>query len=161
MNFIRRWRSKGLDKNNDGIYDRKELAELAQVNMDGMQGFGYFTFVKLGAEKLELSPPVDYWLEYTNKILTLHFTLPLAHPVLAEAKDFHFSTYDESFFIAFSLAPKDAIALGGDVPAGCTATIGHDAGDALRLGQAFAQQFGSSGFGGNLGQSVAIACPDQ
>lgn len=36
---------EGLDKNNDGVYDRQELAPLAQVNMDGMKEFKYFTFV--------------------------------------------------------------------------------------------------------------------
>ena len=35
---------EGLDKNNDGIYDREELSELAKVNIDGMKEFGYFTY---------------------------------------------------------------------------------------------------------------------
>ena len=77
---------EGLDKNNDGVYDRQELAPLAQVNMDGMKEFKYFTFAKLGDAADELSPPTDYWLEYTNKLLTLYFTLPLAKPVPATAK---------------------------------------------------------------------------
>ncbi len=112
---------EGLDANKDGIYSKRELAPLAQTNMDGMKGFKYFTFAKLGGSDLEFSRPVDYWLDYTNDILTLHFTLPLAHPVRADAKGFSFSVYDQSFFIAFNLAKIDPIALGGEVPPGCKA----------------------------------------
>ena len=83
---------EGLDKNGDGKYDRQELSELAQVNMDGLKEFNYFTFAKLGTEDLKFKPPVDYWLEYSDKkILTLHFTLPLEKPVPADAANFAFS----------------------------------------------------------------------
>ena len=69
---------EGLDKNGDGKYDREELKDLAQVNIDGLKEFAYFTFAKLGDAELKFKPPVDYWLDYTDKkILTLHFTLPL------------------------------------------------------------------------------------
>lgn len=90
---------EGLDKNNDGIYDRQELAPLAQVNIDGIKEFDYFTFAKLGTDKLAFAPPTDYWLEYSNKILALHFILTLAKPVPVATKGFAFSTYDASFFI--------------------------------------------------------------
>ena len=39
---------EGLDKNGDGKYDRQELSELAQVNIDGLKEFNYFTVAKLG-----------------------------------------------------------------------------------------------------------------
>ncbi len=152
---------EGLDTNKDGIYSKRELAPLAQTNMDGMKRFNYFTFAKLGAGDLKFSAPVDYWLDYTNEILTLHFTLPFEKPVLADAKGFSFAVYDQSFFIAFNLAKKDPIALGGEVPAGCKAAIKDNAAEAQRLSQAFAQQFGTASFGGNLGQSIAVACPSK
>ena len=147
---------EGLDKNNDGVYDRQELAPLAQVNMDGMKEFKYFTFAKLGDAAVELSPPTDYWLEYTNKLLTLYFTLPLAKPVPATAKGFAFSTYDASFFIAFELAEKAPIALQGDVPKGCEVTIAKYDGDSERLSDAFKRQFGDANYGGTLGQPVRV-----
>ncbi|MCK9912785.1 DUF1007 family protein, partial [Microbacteriaceae bacterium K1510] len=80
------------DKNGDGKYDREELKELAQVNIDGLKEFDYFTYAKLGPTALKFKPPVDYWLDYTDKgILTLHFTLPLEQPVSADAPGFTFS----------------------------------------------------------------------
>ncbi len=54
----------------------------------------------------------------TANELTLHFTLPLAKPVLAEAEGFDFSIGDPSFFIAFDLAPENPITLSA-APAGC------------------------------------------
>jgi ABC-type uncharacterized transport system substrate-binding protein len=150
---------EGLDTNKDGVYSKKELAPLALTNMKGMKRFNYFTFAKLGGGDLKFSAPVDYWLDYTNKILTLHFTLPFEEPVLADAKGFSFSVYDQSFFIAFNLAKKDPITLGGEVPRGCKAALRENAAEAQRLSHAFAQQFGTARFGGNLGQSISVACP--
>ena len=97
---------EGLDKNGDGKYDREELKELAQVNIDGLKEFAYFTVAKLADKELKFKPPVDYWLDYSDqKILTLHFTLPLEQPVSADASNFNFAVFDSSFFIAFEFAP--------------------------------------------------------
>lgn len=57
---------QGLDTDNNGIYSRQELAELAKINMDGLKEMGYFTNVKLGEQALTLDTPKDYWLEYTE-----------------------------------------------------------------------------------------------
>jgi ABC-type uncharacterized transport system substrate-binding protein len=57
---------QGLDANNDGIYDRKELAELAQVNIDGLKEMGYFTSAKLGELALAFDGPKDFWLEHVE-----------------------------------------------------------------------------------------------
>lgn len=58
---------QGLDTNNDGLYSRDELAELAKVNIEGLAEFQYFTSAKLGDAPLGLEAPRDYWLEYTDK----------------------------------------------------------------------------------------------
>lgn len=55
--------------------------------------------------------------------LTLHFTLPLAKPVLADAESFGFWVGDPTFFIAFDPAAKDPVVLGKGAPAGCEAVL--------------------------------------
>jgi ABC-type uncharacterized transport system substrate-binding protein len=50
--------------------------------------------------------------------LTLHVTIPLATPVLLDAKGFTFSIGDPTFFIAFEPVEKDPVTLAG-APAGC------------------------------------------
>lgn len=57
---------QGLDKNNDGNYDRDELAELAKVNMDGLKEFAYFTHVKLADQALAVEDPKDAYLDYVE-----------------------------------------------------------------------------------------------
>lgn len=153
---------EGLDKNKDGKYDREELAELAKVNMEGLKDFNYFTFAKLGPTELKFSGPVDPWLEHTNGILRLHFKLPLASPVLAEAEGLSFSIYDPTFFIAFEPEKTDALKL-ASAPAGCTAAFVDPAAektaeDQQKLGAAFAQELGGQISGMSQGMSVAVSC---
>lgn len=152
---------QGLDKNNDGKYDREELAELAKVNMDGLKDFDYFTFAKLGAADLKFSGPAEPWLEHTNGILRLHFKLPLVSPVLAEAEGLNLSIYDPSFFIAFEPEKTDALKL-ASAPEGCSATFvdpqaEKNAEDTKKLGDALAQQLGGQ-MGLAQSKTVSISC---
>jgi ABC-type uncharacterized transport system substrate-binding protein len=156
---------EGLDKNKDGKYSREELAELAQVNIDGLKEFDYFTYAKLGSAERKFKPPVDYWLEHTDKgILTLHFTLPLQQPVGANAGEFDFSVTDPSFFIAFDFAEKSPIKLGSGAPAGCSAVIRDPPEDEAsdNLNKAFSDALGNGGAGAtiNLGtvRTAAVHC---
>ncbi|WP_442969923.1 HoxN/HupN/NixA family nickel/cobalt transporter [Roseibium sp. Sym1] len=57
---------QGFDKNNDGIYSREELSELAKVNIESMADFGYFTFGDNTRIELDFKAPTDYWLEVAN-----------------------------------------------------------------------------------------------
>ncbi len=153
---------QGLDKNNDGTYDREELAELAKVNMDGLKDFDYFTYAQLGTTALKFAGPAEPWLEHVNGILRLHFKMPLATPVLAEAEGFNVSIYDPSFFIAFEPEKTDAVKL-ASAPSGCTAAIadaGADkaAADAQKLGDAMAQQLGGQGSGFGVGKTISVTC---
>ena len=140
---------QGLDKNNDGQYSREELAELAQINMEGLKEFDYFTAGRRGAEKLEFAAPVNAYLDYTGGILTLNFRLPLKEP--AASKDFSFATFDPAFFIAFELAKDYPVTLAGAPPT-CSIALRDDeqaaspqAPDANQtLAGAFSQQFGGA-----------------
>lgn len=156
--------TQGLDANNDGKYDREELAELAQVNIDGLKEFDYFTFPKLGDTLLKLAAPKDYWLEYINGQLSLHMTMPLDQPVLAEAEGLNLAIYDPSFFISFELAKSNPVKL-ANAPAGCQATVAVPKEDeelAKRLAEA-AQVDATGSVGTDLGiavaKTIALSCP--
>jgi ABC-type uncharacterized transport system substrate-binding protein len=150
----------GLDKNGDGIYSRDELAELAKVNIDGLKEFDYFTQVALGGKQQKVAAPTEYWLEYKDGILSLHFDVPLAVPVLAGAKDFLFVMSDPSYFIGFELAKTDPVRLSDGAPKSCTAKIGGgeaDSADAKRMADALTQQFGGAG-GLGPAQTLTVVC---
>lgn len=241
---------QGLDANNDGVYDRSELAELAKVNLEGLKEFDYFTNALLAGQKLKFDTPRDFFLEHADgpadqsqviemtdeemdkqiaaeeaakkppaepgmmtrawnwmfggspdstkspekdgaksaappKVLSLHFTLPLAQPVLAEAEGFSFAIVDPSFFIAFEAAAKDPVVLGAGAPETCRVqssenaaqampppadtapdsnpatntappTDSNPAADLSRLGDAFAQQFGGPSV--RIGRAFSVSC---
>jgi ABC-type uncharacterized transport system substrate-binding protein len=153
---------EGLDKNNDGVYTRDELAELAKTNMDGLKDFGYFTVASLGADNLKFAAPQDGWLEHNNGILKLHFRLPLAAPVPASAPGLSFAIFDPTYFIAFEPEKTDALKVAG-APAGCSAAFADaskdtNAADAKKLGDAFAQTLGVQSFGLTQLPTVAVTC---
>lgn len=154
---------QGLDKNNDGQYDRAELQELAVVNITSLKEFEYFTFPKIGTRLVDRQEPRDYWLEYTNGALTLNFTLPLAAPVPeAAVKDFSVSVYDPSFYVDFAPAQTNPVRLSG-APAACVPAVKNPNPDTTavqRLGEAFfTNPDAANSVAAQYAKIITIACP--
>lgn len=153
---------QGLDKNQDGVYSKEELAELAQVNLDGLKEFDFFTYARIKETPVKLAPPKDYWLEHKDGVLSLHFTLPLAEPVPAETEGFEFAVYDQTFFIAFDLAKDNPVRLSQGAPTGCAAKVGNsekELADLQKLNDAFGGQLtaGNANQGMGLGYAATIS----
>ena len=115
--FFSEFATQGLDTNKDGVYSREELAELAKVNVETLKESDYFTFGKSGEGKLEFGEPTDYWLEFKNKILTLHFTLPVKSGALKSGASL--DVFDPTYFVAFRFAQDNPVKLVG-APANCS-----------------------------------------
>lgn len=150
---------QGLDKDGDGTYSREELADLAKINVEGIKQFDFFTHAKLGTEVRKFSDPIDYWLEYKQDVLTLHFTLPLEQPVAAQTPGFSFSIYDPTYFIAFDLAKETPVKLGEGAPQGCSLNVDSPLGeaDAKSLADAFAAELGPND-GSALARTIRVEC---
>src|SRR3954447_11734277 len=71
---------QGMETKTKGVYTRQELAPLAQTNVESLKEFGFFTFAKAEGKKQKFLDPVDYYLEYKDAVLVLHFTLPFKEP---------------------------------------------------------------------------------
>jgi ABC-type uncharacterized transport system substrate-binding protein len=152
---------QGLDTNNDGAFDRKELEELAKVNIDGLKEFDYFTYGQLAKKPLKFKPPTEYYLEHVKDgALSLHFVLPLEQPVLAEAKGLTFAVYDPSFFIAFEMAKQNPVLLSEGAPKGCSARLAAPEKDVdtQKLGEAFFNSLGGASFGMSVSRSIEVDC---
>lgn len=152
----------GLGKNG-GLATKEELAPLAKTNVESLAEFSYFTFAKMAGTKVEFGKPVDYWLEERpDKLVALHFTLPLKTP--ASAKTFFtFQVYDPTYFVAFSLRNKDPVNL-VNAPKGCSVNVyGADplnATQAKKLTEAFfANLSPGANFGMKMASRVIVACP--
>jgi ABC-type uncharacterized transport system substrate-binding protein len=94
---------QGLESKEKGKFTREELAPLAKVNVESLKEYEYFTYATADGTKTELTDPTaDYWLDYTDSVLTLHFTLPFKKPV--KAKELKIEIFDPTIFVDFSFA---------------------------------------------------------
>jgi len=115
----------GLDTNGDGIYSEEELKPLAQTNIEALKEFEYFTFAFTAETKLPLKQPVDYRLDYKDKLLTLTFTLPLEKPIAHDKiKDFSFAVYDPGMYVSLTFSGKTPVKIASAKPVPCAARVG-------------------------------------
>jgi len=129
--------TQGIDSKQRGVFTREELMPLAKTNIESLKDFEYFTLAKVNGKKAELGdPPGNYYLEFKDQILTLHFTLPLKAPVKAQSVEFEI--YDPSYFVDFSFEKQNPVALVG-APAACKLVVARpeelDAALAAQLSQ--------------------------
>jgi len=108
--------TQGLEQKRRGTFARAELAALAEVNISSLKEYGYFTSAKANGKKRPFGEPIDYWLDYADSLLTLHFTLPFKTPV--KAKLLKIDIYDATIFVDFAFAKQHPVSLAG-APAGC------------------------------------------
>jgi ABC-type uncharacterized transport system substrate-binding protein len=154
--------TNGLDTNGDGIYSEDELKPLAQTNVEALKEFEYFTFPFAGQTKVAMKAPVDYRLEYKDKLLTLYFTLPLEAPIpYAKIKDFSFSIYDPGMYVSLAFNGKSAVKIASAKPARCNARIGEV--PSPKAKEATLAQMGeaidpSSNIGSRFAERVHIHC---
>nr|WP_282449363.1 DUF1007 family protein [Roseibium sp. CAU 1639] len=103
---------QGFDKNNDGVYSREELSELAEVNIESMADFGYFTFGDNTRIELDFKAPTDYWLEVATVPLKDYWAMkPEDFEAMREDVDMNGGSMPETVDLLelhFTLPLKDA-----------------------------------------------------
>jgi ABC-type uncharacterized transport system substrate-binding protein len=151
---------QGIPHAKKGQYTRQELAPLAQTNVDSLKEYDYFTYARVDGRKLKFADPVEYWLEYKDAALTLHFTLPLKAPAAAKATKIE--VYDPSIFVDFEFAKDTPVSLSGapqclvsyDLPHQPTPT------EQARLSQLDAVPLDpSSTYGEIFANKIMVKCP--
>lgn len=150
---------QGLDKKGGNNPTRDELKELAQLNIESLKEFGYFTTPQSNGEKIAIKPPVDYYLEVKDGLLSLFFTLPLEKPVPGKTAPLGFTVADPSYFIAFQFAKEKPFSLADGAPAECTIGLGQQGkeAEADKLADALSKTLGP-GSGTVSDGSVVVAC---
>jgi ABC-type uncharacterized transport system substrate-binding protein len=151
---------QGIETKTKGAYSREELAPLAQTNVESLKEFAYFTFARADGKKEKFQEPTDYFLEYKDAALTLHFTLPLKAPV--KPKELVLEVFDPAFFIDFKLADKDPIRLVG-APAACQMRLqrpNDGTASAQKLNeQTFLSGGANSNYGAMFANKITVDCP--
>ena len=150
---------QGIETKTKGVYSHEELAPLAQTNVESLKEFGFFTFAKADGKKQKFQEPVDYFMEYKDGGLTLHFTLPLKAPV--KSRELALEVFDPSFFVDFKLADKDPVRLVG-APADCKFSLQRP-NDGAASAQGIDEQSFTNGnnanFGAMFANKITVACP--
>jgi ABC-type uncharacterized transport system substrate-binding protein len=150
---------QGIETKTKGVYSREELAPLAQTNVESLKEFGFFTFAKADGKKAKFLEPVDYFLEYRDTELTLHFTLPLKTPVTA--KQLALEVFDPSYFIDFKFADKNPVKLVG-APAACQMKFqrpNDGSANAQKLGEQNFMNGDNSNYGAMFANKITVECP--
>ncbi len=155
--------TQGLAQKTQGQFTREELASLAKVNVELLQEYGYFTYIKVDGKQRKgvLLDPIDYYLDYDPKetMLTLHFTLPFKTPLKAKSLDVE--VYDPEFFIDFAFADKDQVRL-VHAPEKCAASVVKPHDDffsaAARLDKSQAWE-ANAGMGASFANRISVTCP--
>ncbi|MDX6807180.1 DUF1007 family protein [Terrihabitans rhizophilus] len=155
---------QGLDTDGDGKLSREELADLADVNVQSLKEFDYFTFARVGGKDVPLEPPAPgYWLDHDGTALTLHFVLPMPNVPPEARNGLRIEVFDPTYFVAFDFAEKDPVHLAG-APGGCTVTAEAPKEEAAtdasgQLTEDFFTNLNSgSGFGARFANLVLVRC---
>src|SRR5712664_184412 len=150
---------QGLETKTKGVYSREELAPLAQTNVESLKEFGFFTFAKADGKKEKFQEPVDYFLEYKDAALTLHFMLPLKTPV--KPRELALEVFDPAFFIDFKFADKDPVKLVA-APATCQMKFqrpNDGTANAQKLGEQNFLSGENSNYGAMFANKITVDCP--
>jgi ABC-type uncharacterized transport system substrate-binding protein len=150
---------QGIEAKTKGAYSREELAPLAQTNVESLKEYNFFTFAKADGKKERFLEPVDYFLEFKDSLLTLHFTLPVKTPF--KAKQLALEVFDPAFFIDFKYADQDPIKLVG-ASADCQMKFqrpNDGTASAQKLGEQNFLGGDSSNFGMMFANKITVDCP--
>ncbi|WP_027552058.1 DUF1007 family protein [Bradyrhizobium sp. Cp5.3] len=150
---------QGLEGKTKGTYTREELTPLAQTNVESLKEYAYFTFARADGKKERFQEPVDYFLDYKDTVLTLHFTLPLKNPV--KSKQLVLEVFDRSFFIDFQMAKDNPVKLVG-APAGCQMKLerpGDGSATAQKLNEQTFINGENTNFGMMFANKITVDCP--
>ena len=150
---------QGIETSKKGTYSREELAPLAQTNVESLKEFGFFTFARADGKKQKFAEPIDYYLEYKNATLVLHFTLPFKTPF--RAKKFALEIFDPSYFVDFSLQKQNPIHLVG-APPNCTVAIerpNDGAAAAQKLNEDTFLNGENANYGAMFANKISVDCP--
>jgi ABC-type uncharacterized transport system substrate-binding protein len=154
--------TQGTQSKVKGQFTREELAPLAKVNVESLKEYDYFTYVTADGQKAELSDPAPgYWLDYTNQILTLHFTLPFKTPV--KAKLLKVEVYDPTIFVDFEWAKKTPVSV-ANLPHGCKLDVIMPREMTYAEGKALSQipvdaQNTTMAWGAQFANRILVNCP--
>ena len=150
---------QGTEPKVKGAYTHEELAPLAQTNVESLKEYGFFTFARADGTRQRFLEPVDYFLEFKDGLLTLHFTLPAKTPF--KARQLVLEVFDKTYFIDFQYAKEDPVKLVG-APADCKLQFqrpNDGTASAQKLGEQNFLGGDNANYGAMFANKISVECP--
>jgi ABC-type uncharacterized transport system substrate-binding protein len=154
---------QGLESKKKGEFTSEELKPLAQVNVESLKEYDFFTYAKANGKNVTFVEPVDYRLEYDAKetVLTLHFVLPLKAPLKTNALELE--VFDPSYFVDFALVEKDPVGL-EKAPAGCQVSLAKPQEMTPEMAKKLAEippdgKIPDNSYGAAFSNKISVKCP--
>lgn len=117
---------EGMDANGDGIYTSVELHPVVTENIAALKEFRYFVQAKAAGKDIEYADVTEYLQRINDQgRLQMIFVVPFAKPVNIKTTELTYQIYDPDFFIAYEFVKERPVAVIGDMPKGCSASVGN------------------------------------
>jgi ABC-type uncharacterized transport system substrate-binding protein len=158
--------TQGYESKVKGVFTREELAPLAKVNVESLKEYDYFTYASADGVKAKMTDPLpDYYLDFKDQILTLHFTVPFVTPV--KAKELKIDIFDPTIFVDFEFAKntdKDKPVRLVNAPKGCLLDIALPREMTFAEGKALSeipadQKNTTMAWGAKFANKILVHCP--
>src|ERR1041384_37297 len=151
---------QGIEQKTKGTYTREELTDLTKTNIESLKEYRYFTYAKAGdsepSKKQAFDEPIDYFLEFKDGALVLHFTLPFKTAV--KAKELAVEIYDPTYFVDFERDDKDPIKL-VSAPAGCASALQRPSGaSATKPSEEIFTSGANANYGMMFANKIKVTC---
>jgi ABC-type uncharacterized transport system substrate-binding protein len=118
---------EGMDANGDGIYTSVELHPVVTENIEALKEFRYFVQAKAGNKDIQYADVTEYMQRINDQgRLQMVFVVPFDKPVNIKTTELTYQIYDPDFFIAFEFVKERPVAIIGDMPKGCSASVGNN-----------------------------------
>jgi ABC-type uncharacterized transport system substrate-binding protein len=113
---------QGYDSKGDGKPTKEDLQPFAEINLNSLAEYGYFTRLKVDGAGVNFARPKNYFDVFINEKLTLTFTLPLTKPLDVSGRTLQLEVYDPTYFAAITFAQREPVKLVG-ASAGCESVV--------------------------------------
>jgi ABC-type uncharacterized transport system substrate-binding protein len=116
---------EGMDADKDGVYTPQELHPVVTENIKALKEFRYFVQAKAAGKEVEYADVTEYGQRMNDEgRLAMTFVVPFAAPIDLKSTGFNYKVYDPDFFIAYDYIKGETIGIIGELPKGCTVSLG-------------------------------------
>jgi len=99
------------DKNQNGIFEKAEIALIKDEAFSYLANYNYFTFIKINGKAFDVKFIKNFSPRLINNKLIYEFIIPCHVTALSKFKNITVAAYDPSYYTAIFFAKKNSVSL--------------------------------------------------